>query len=60
MKYYIVIAFTLLMMLMGCSSEASNIPTAREVIESIKSDLTCNRAKNTVDTFKAGDPFWIP
>ena len=60
MKNYIVIAISLCMMLLGCSTNASDKPTATKVIETIKSNLTCDWAKNTVDTFKAGDPFWTP
>lgn len=36
-------------------SEAQDI-TAREVIEEMKKNVTCEWASNTVDTFKAGDP----
>ncbi len=56
MKNNTIIAFSLSLMLIGCSSKASNNPTATEVIEIIKSNLTCQWSKNTVDTFIAGDP----
>lgn len=56
MKKYITTAFSLCIVLIGCSSKASNSPTAREVIETIKSNLTCEWADRTVDTFKTGDP----
>jgi len=56
MKNYIVLFFFMSSYLIGCSSTASNNPTAREVIETIKSNLTCNWADKTVDTFKAGNP----
>jgi putative NIF3 family GTP cyclohydrolase 1 type 2 len=56
MKKYITTAFSLCIVLIGCSSKASSNPTAREVIETIKSNLTCEWADRTVDTFKTGDP----
>jgi len=56
MKNYIVIIFFMGMHLIGCNSAASDNPTAIEVIETIKSNLTCKWADKTVDTFKAGDP----
>jgi len=56
MKNHILLLFFLGFCLMGCTSKASNNSTAREVIETVKSNLTCNWANKTVDTFKAGDP----
>ena len=56
MQKFTAIAISLCMMLAGCSSKASDNPTARELIETIKSNLTCDWSKNTVDTFKAGNP----
>lgn len=56
MKNYIVLIFYIGIYFIGCSSKASDNPTAKEVIEIIKSNLTCKWADKTVDTFKAGDP----
>jgi putative NIF3 family GTP cyclohydrolase 1 type 2 len=56
MKKNIILAFSLNLILTGCSSKASDNPTAREIIEIIKSNLTCQWSKNTVDNFKVGDP----
>jgi len=40
----------------ACTSTASNNPTANEIIETIKTNLTCKWSDKTVDTFKTGDP----
>ncbi len=56
MKNYIVMIFFLGFNLSGCTSSAADNPTASEVIETVKSNLTCKWANKTVDTFKAGNP----
>ena len=56
MKNYIVMIFFLGFNISGCTSSASDNPTASEVIEIIKSNLTCQWSDKTVDTFKAGNP----
>jgi len=56
MKSYIVLIFFIGIYLIGCTSTASDNPTAKAVVETIKSNLTCIWADKTVDTFKVGDP----
>jgi putative NIF3 family GTP cyclohydrolase 1 type 2 len=47
--------FSILMMITDINLYAQDL-TAREVIEKIKKNVTCEWANETVDTFKAGDP----
>ena len=37
-------------------SEAGKIPTANDVVEQMKENLTCQWRMETVDTFKSGNP----
>jgi hypothetical protein len=32
--------------------------TARQIVDRILAEIGCEVPENTVDTFKAGDPFW--